>query len=267
MAAQGTLTGGPSGGQTIPMSGGAGSQNLNPMGSSVFSTLAQSSPVSATLPQYPGMSAGIPSGIMGGGQTTPSGGVGGFMPGQTSLNAPTQQAGSFTTMGDLQATYGQGTGTAIGNLLGGLGTSTSQAEQLMIQPTLQAAGQQLANLQATQAAQGVDPASSAAALAAGDLSGQVTSAIAGEMGNIGLNEEQMLLGSLTGLGQAHGPDVSGWDTFGNVMQGIGQAGLQLGTAALLGPGAGNLTSMLGGLFGHSSGGAAAAASQGGISRG
>jgi hypothetical protein len=133
------------------------------------------------------------------------------------------------------------------------------AENLMLQPTMQAEQQGLASAGAALARAGYDPGSSASAITTGDVIGQTNAAVAGQMGNIGLSEEQMLLGSLTGLGQAHGPDVGGWQTFGNIMQGVGQGALGLGEAALLGPGApaltGGLSSMLGGLFGHGGGGA------------
>lgn len=237
-------SGGRTANQTVP----GGSQNTNPLGGSVFNTLAQISPTVATLPSYPGTGVTIPGGVAGAG-TTPTTAGGGFTTGNVNPNAATTQAGSKTMLGDFQQTYGQGTGTAIANVLGSLGTTTSSAEQLMLQPTEMAANMQLANIQAGQAAAGVSADSSTAALTAAGLGGQESAAIAGEMGTIGLNEEQMLLGALTGEGTKHGSDVSGWQQFGDVMQGIGNAAM--GVAGLAIPGGGSLGgSLLSGLFGH-----------------
>jgi len=248
------------GAQTVP-SGPAGSQNTNPLGTSVFSNLASTSPVVGTLPS-------LPTGLSSGGAVAPGGGYTG--PGGN-INAATQNAGDFTFLGDTQATLGRGTGTAVANLLGTLGTSTSQAEQLMMQPTMLAEQQGLASVNANLASAGYDPGSSASAILQGDVIGQTNAAIAAQMGGIGLSEENTQLNTMLQLGQAHGSDKSGWDTFGDVMGGIGNAALGLGEAYLTGGGSllaggGGLSSMLGGLFGGAGkkAGAANAASQAGI---
>jgi hypothetical protein len=255
MATAPVISNAPGGGQTVP----GGSQNTNPLGSSVFQNLASTSPVVATLPNQAvsgarGVARGMaPGAVPGLNVNTPTGiagtGTGGTAPSGLNTNAPTQSGGDFTMLGDFQQTYGRGTGSVLANTLGNLGTSTSSAEQLMLQPTMQAANTMFANLDASNAARGVSADSSTAALLQSDLGGQVSSAIAGEMGTIGLNEEQMLLGGLSGEGQAHGSDVSGWDQFGDIMKGVGQAGLQVGGALLGGPGGAAIGSALGGLFG------------------
>jgi hypothetical protein len=214
--------------------GGTVSQNQNPLGSNPMMSIAATSPVASTLPggiqPIFGM---VPGGAMPGGS-----GGGGFNPiGGGGINATTQEGGSKTLAGDLQAIYGQGTGSAVGNVLGGLGTSTSVAEQNMINQTMGAANKGWGNIEAGMGARGVSADSSTAGLAAGDYWSQVMADIAKETGSIGLDEQQTLLQSLTGAGQAHGGDVSGWDTFGNVMQGLGSAAMQVGSMAIPGAGA------------------------------
>lgn len=246
-------------GQTVP---GAASMQLNPLGSSSMGQ-TNISPITATLPgagspqpmhqMQPMQLGNVPiSGPTTAATNVPntSGGLtvaGGFNPaaGVTNMSATTKEAGDFTAAGDLQAIYGRGTGSAIANVLGGLGTTTSIAEQNMIGSTMAAAQRGYGNIEAGMGARGVSADSSTAGLAAGDYWGQVAQGIAGETGQIGLQEEQTLLSALTGAGQAHGGDVSGWQQFGNVMQGIGQAGLQLGTAALSGSGGAGLLAKIG----------------------
>lgn len=249
--------------QTVP----GGSQNVNPLGGSVFSTLASTSPVVATLPgqgagagSYPGFSGGI-AGIQAPTQTTPTGvtsQAGGFNPtaGILDPSATTKSGGDFTMMGDFQQTYGRGTGTAIANTLANLGTSTSIAEQNMINATMASAQKGYGNIEAGMAARGVSADSSTAGLAAGDYWGQVSQGIASETGKIGLSEEETLISALTGEGQAHGSDVSGWDQFGNVMSGIGNAAVGLGEAYFTGGmmGTGSITGGLSQIFHSGSGG-------------
>lgn len=237
---------------TVP----GGSQNTNPLGSSVFSTLAATSPTVATLPgggqtvpgsagAYPALNITPGTGLMGTSTTTSA--AGGFNPGGgvTDPNAATTAAGDHTMLGDFQATYGRGTGTALGNLVSGLGTSTSQALGIMDTATVDAAQKEYGNLQAQMAASGVDPNSSAAALMSSDFASQLTGTLSSNAAQLGLSEEQMQLQALTGEGQAHGSDVSGWDKFGSVMQGLGNAAVGIaGSMAGTEAGAGALTSLL-----------------------
>jgi hypothetical protein len=177
---------------------------------------------------------------------------GGFVPGGN-INASTSEGGSKTLLGDFQATYGQGTGTALAGTLGNLGTATSNAEQLMINPTMQAAERGWGDIQASMGSRGVSADSSTAGLAAGDYWGQVSQGISSASGNIALNEQQQLLSGLTGEGQAHGSDVSGWDQFGDVMKGVGSAALELGGAFLGGPAGAAIGGKLAGLIPGGSG--------------
>jgi len=143
----------------------------------------------------------------------------------TSPSTPTNNVawttGNDSVVGDFQQTYGHGTGTAITQVLQGLGTSTDAAVTATTNATDQAANQQYANIQAQQAAAGITPNSSAAALAAGDFYSNVNTNLQATTANMELNEEGTLLSSLTGEGAAHGSDQSGWDTFADVMGDIG----------------------------------------------
>lgn len=226
---------------TVP--GGGGSQNLNPMGSSQIGS-PNISPITATLPvsgqatstanMVPGLMT--PTNTYGTVPTAAAPAAGGYDPatGVSNPNASTQEAGSKTLLGDLQSIYGQGTGTAVGNVLGNLGTTTSTAAEQMIGPAMQAAQSGWSNIQTGMGARGVSADSSTAGLAAGDYWGQVSQGISSELGQIGLHEEDTLINALTGAGTAHGGDQSGWDTFGSVMSGIGNAAVKLGSSALSG---------------------------------
>ena len=108
--------------------------------------------------------------------------------------------GDDTVLGDFQATYGQGTGTALEGVLAGLGTATSGAVTATNQGIIDSAQKQYANLQATQAAQGVSADSSTAALAAGDFNAQVNQGIASTDAGIELSEENALINSLQNEG-------------------------------------------------------------------
>lgn len=224
-------------GQSVP-SGGAGSQNLNPLGSSVFSNLSASSPISATLPN---MGSGAP----GSGGLVPGGA--GTAPG---INTTATSGSDFSMLGDYQQTYGRGTGTQLATTVGNLGTNYSEALGIMNNATINAAQRQFGNVEAQMAAAGVDPGSSAYALASSDFSSHLTDTLSANAAQLGLQEESMKLNSLTGEGQAHGSDVSGWDQFGEVMQGLGSAAIGLGESYFLGGGSlGSIGKSLGGLFG------------------
>lgn len=129
--------------------------------------------------------------------------------------------GSKTIVGDFKDTYGAGTGVAITDVLKNLGGTNSEAVKALIQNTGLAADKQYANIQAQQAAAGITPNSSAASLAAGDFYSSVNSNLQTEIAGMELSEEDTLLKTLLGEGQAHGPDTSGWDTFTNVLSSVG----------------------------------------------
>lgn len=165
---------------------------------------AQTNPYSAPT------STGVP-------QTSP-------LPTAVASNGVTFNTGDKSVTGDFQQTYGYGTGTALAGALSGLGTSTDTAVAATTNATNTAANQQYANIQAQQAAAGITPNSSAAALAAGDFYSNVNSSLQSTIGNMELNEEGTLINSLTNEGSAHGSDQSGWDTFGDVIGDIADVG-------------------------------------------
>lgn len=155
--------------------------------------------------------------------------------------------GSNTVTGDLKDTYGAGTGTAISQVLAGLGNSTDAAVQATIANTDLAAGKQYANIQANEAASGVTANSSTAALASGDFYTGVNAQLQQTVSGMELSEENTLLSTLLGTGAAHGPDTSTWDS---IMNGISDAatigGDVLGAATGIGE-AGGVGSLLKGL--------------------
>ena len=128
---------------------------------------------------------------------------------------------SNSLAGDFEATYGQGTGTAITDLLQNMGTVDSSAIQATIANTDLAAGKQYANIQSGEAASGVTANSSTASLAAGDFYSGVNSQLQQTIGSEEESEQSQLLQSLTQEGEAHGGDESGIDS---LMNGITDAG-------------------------------------------
>jgi len=141
-----------------------------------------------------------------------------------------------TLGGDFNATYGSA-GGAITSVLSGLGTSTDSAitaENAQIQ---QQAGIQSANISAQEAASGISPNSSTAALAQGDFASQVNTSEQATDSSMELNEEGTLLSALTSEGSAHGGDSSFLGSLGDV---LGSAGS--GITSLISGGANALNS-------------------------
>lgn len=148
----------------------------------------------------------------------------GIMTPTTGISAGISTAdGSHTVTGDFKDTYGAGVGTALAGVLGGLGSSTDAAVKATNDQILAAAGRQQANMQATNAAHGISTDSSASALGMGDFNAQVAQTLATTDSQMELSEENELIQALMTEGQAHGGDVSGWDTFASVMKGVGSA--------------------------------------------
>lgn len=128
---------------------------------------------------------------------------------------------SNSLAGDFEATYGQGTGTAITNLLSNMGTVDSGAIQATIANTDYAAGQQYSNIQSGEAAAGVTPNSSTAALAGAQFYTGVNDQLQQTIGSEEEAEQSQELQTLVGEGQAHGGDPS---TLDEIMNGITDAG-------------------------------------------
>lgn len=128
---------------------------------------------------------------------------------------------SDSLAGDFEATYGQGTGTAITDLLQNMGTVDSGAIQATIANTDYAAGQQYSNIQAGEGAAGVTPNSSTAALAGAQFYTGVNDQLQQTIGSEEESEQSQLLSTLMTEGTAHGTDES---TMDSIMNGIGDAG-------------------------------------------
>lgn len=215
-----------------------------PLGNTAYSTImpagvsgAGGTPASGTVPTNTSLPVTATSNVLNptqvntnnpfaapGSVPPPNGNVPGLIPttNPTGVQAgvPASGAAPLTLGGDLNATYGAGTGAAIGDVLGSLGTVNDQAVQATIANTDLAAGKQYANIQANEAASGVTANSSTAALAAGDFYSGVDASLNQTIGNMEVNEEDTLLSTLMQVGTDHGPDES---TFDSVLGGIGDA--------------------------------------------
>jgi len=146
----------------------------------------------------------------------------GVNPGSTvQSNGINWNDGSNTVTGDMKDTYGAGTGVALSQALQGLGTSTSAAVTATNAETNLEANDQYANIQAQEAAGGVTPNSSTAALAAGDFFSHVNQGLQATDANMELAQQNTLIDTLGKTGAAHGPDGS---TFDSIMSGITDAG-------------------------------------------
>lgn len=153
--------------------------------------------------------------------TVPTTATPGSLPGAVTNNGVNWTTGDNSVVGDFQATYGQGTGTALAGALQGLGTVNNTAIQGLIANTNLEANKQNANMQAGRAASGITANSSAAALGDADFYSSVNSNLQSEIGQMELHQQDTLIGSLTGEGTAHGTDGSTWDA---VMNGITDVG-------------------------------------------
>lgn len=159
--------------------------------------------------------------------------VNGLPPGteQTSpiaINTNQGPGGSYTVQGDFDATYGQGTGNAITDVLQNLGTSNDAAVQALINNTNLEAGKQVANIQSSEAASGITPNSSTAALATGDFYSSVNANLQSTVANMEQGQENTLLSTLMNEGSSHGPDES---TFESIMDAVGSLGGVIGGGA------------------------------------
>lgn len=168
-------------------------------------------PTSTALPTVPALNGAATTGVPG------------------ASNNVAWTTGNDSVVGDFQNTYGNGTGTALTQVLQGLGTSTDAAVTATNTAADTAANQQYANIQAQQAAAGITPNSSSAALAAGDFYSNVNTSLQSTDANMELNEEGTLINSLTNEGAAHGSDTTAWDTFGDVIGDVADV-MTLGTA-------------------------------------
>jgi hypothetical protein len=146
--------------------------------------------------------------------------VNGLPPGSVQSSPVNWVDGSNTVIGDFNDTYGKGTAGAITSVLQNLGTSTDSAVQALINNTNLEAGKQYSNIQATQAASGITPDSSTAALAAGDFYSTVNSNLQSQVAGMESNQENTLLQTLLNEGAAHGPDESTFEKIASAIPGL-----------------------------------------------
>lgn len=137
-------------------------------------------------------------------------------PGQAALDNP-------ELLSQLNDIYGA-TGTGLFNLLQGVGGVNSQTLQdyiASLQPQMATAD---ANLRASLGAGGVSANSSVAALGEANLQAQEQAAISGESAKLlqsGQNLETQILEGIAPAAEQQVADSSGWNVFGQVVQGIG----------------------------------------------
>ncbi len=200
-----------------PATGGAATPAAIPMGATSGQT-----PIAAghANPFMPAGAAPVAGAVPAGAQSVNPGAV-------AQTNNINWNDGSNTVTGDFKDTYGAGTGTAITDVLKNLGTSTDSAVAATNANVNLEASKQAANITSGEAASGVTANSSTAALAQGDFYAGVNSQLQSTDANMELNEENTLLSALTGEGEQHGPDVSGFDSamsaISGIVPGIGQA--------------------------------------------
>jgi hypothetical protein len=141
----------------------------------------------------------------------------------TGINSGATQGtdASNSLAGDFEATYGQGTGSAITDLLNNMGTTDSNAIQATIANTDYAAGQQYSNIQAGEGAAGVTANSSTAALAGSQFYTGVNDQLQQTIGSEEESEQSQLLNTLMTEGTAHGASGS---TMDSVLSGLTDAG-------------------------------------------
>lgn len=150
-------------------------------------------------------------------QTNPSGTV----PTSTANTANTSTA--VDTIG-LQEAYGSSTGAALGSALGGLGTITSNAVSAT-NAAAEITGQQgFDSLKGQEAAAGLSPNSSSAALQGSDYWNQFDTNLNATDAQMELGESQTLIQALETAGQAHGADESSFskvsDTASPIITGL-----------------------------------------------
>jgi hypothetical protein len=201
-------------------------------------TSAAANPYATATQAVPTAATGAVPGSVDGGVNISGGSTGlvGSAPataGSQSLSAtdPNVYSGSSgsTLAGGLNNVFGAGIGTALTDTLNSMGGQTDQAVQATIANTDLAAQQQMGNIQSQEAAGGVTPNSSTAALAESNFYNQVNTGLQSTISNEELNEEDTLVNTLMSAGSQHGSSPS---LLGAVTSGIGDvAGLASGVSS------------------------------------
>src|SRR5271154_4359348 len=214
-----------------------GTSGATATGTSTLSpVVGTSAPVSSAGNAYAPVQAMAQTPVDGGTSQFASGtGLVGSVPssaGSQSLNSidPNVFSGSSgtTLAGGLNNAFGAGIGTSIADVLSTMGGSTDQAVQATISNTDLAAQQQMGNIQSQEAAGGVTPNSSTAALAESNFYNQVNSGLQSTISNEELSEEGTLLNTLMSAGSEHGSSPS---LLSSITGGIGAASGAAGGAS------------------------------------
>jgi len=198
-----------------------GASSSVPNGTSTLSpVVGTSAPVSSVGNPYAPVTANTataPTGSVDGGVSQFASGTG--LVGSVPTSAQSQDLDSIdpnvfsgssgtTLAGGLNNAFGAGIGTSIADVLSTMGGSTDQAVQATIANTDLAAQQQMGNIQSQEAAGGVTPNSSTAALAESNFYNQVNSGLQSTISNEELSEEDTLLNTLMSAGSEHGSSPS-----------------------------------------------------------
>ena len=172
-----------------------------------------------------------PTSVIGGG------GAGVASPGGL-VQSPINAAGTTGALNkQLTDIYGKGVGGDLSSLLNSIGGVDSATLQEYIKSLAPQEATASANVASELGAAGVDPNSSVNAIAQSNLQAQEFGTIAGESANLTQSGQQLQAGVLGGMQSAAAQEVaqSGWDVFGQVIQGVGNlAGDVVGAAGKAG---------------------------------
>lgn len=222
---------------TIPVSNAAGNNQMSPT-----STMQKAPALTGTVPGVPA-NAGTPVAQQNNFVPVTPTSVLSAGPGGATIANPggliQSTANTFGTTGaldkQLSDIYGKGIGGAEGALLGSIGGTDSATLEEYIKSLAPQEATAQANIDAQLGASGVSPNSSVQAIADSNLQAQEFATIAGESANLTQSGEALQASILGNMQSAAAQEVasSGWDVFGQVVQGLGSlAGDVMGTGGL-----------------------------------
>lgn len=207
---------------TVPVSNVAGHNQTNPM------TTPMKAPGVGTTGTVPGI---VPSsGATSVAQTnnfvpvTPSSVLPTVANPSGLINSPVNAAGTTGALNkQLVDVYGKGVGGDLTSLLSSIGGVDSTTLQEYIKSLAPQEATAQANLGAELGASGVGANSSVDAIANANLQAQEFATIAGESANLTQSGQQLQAGVLGGMQNTAAQEVaqSGWDVFGQTLQGLG----------------------------------------------
>ena len=206
---------------TIPTSNIAGKNQTSP--TSTLSTvpggiLPGTTPTSTTTSpaQQNSFVPVTPTSVLGGGATVANP--------NTLVNSTANVAGTTGALNkQLVDIYGKGIGGDLMSLLSSIGGTDSATLQEYIKSLVPQEATASANLGSELGASGVGANSSVNAIAQSNLQAQEFATIAGESANLTQSGQQLQAGLLGQMEQPASQEVasSGWDVFGQAMQGLG----------------------------------------------